>query len=133
MLSIDLEGRHFFFIFFKLNLQEPHFYEIPNYQCWCLLCSRTTCQFLNHGNATETMLLDLELHLQLLHIQQVSYKCCVFDDGEHVCCVNMDLHFILQVFIELKLGPQLKDLINALCGRLLISRYTPSHQFGFSC
>lgn len=45
-----------------------------------------------------------------------------------MCCVNMDLHFILQVFreIELKLGPQLKDLINALSGRLLISCYTPS-------
>lgn len=72
-------------------------------------------------------------HLQLLHIQQVSFKCCVFDNGEHVCCVNMDLHFILQVFrvIELKLGPQLKDLINALNGRLLISGYTPAHQFGF--
>lgn len=49
-----------------------------------------------------------------------------------MCCVNMDLHFILQVFreIELKLGPQLKDLINALSGRLLISCYTPSHEFG---
>lgn len=45
----------------------------------------------------------------------------------------MDLHFILQVFrvIDLKLGPQLKDLINALNGRLLISGYTPAHQFGF--
>lgn len=55
--------------------------------------------------------------------------------AKHVCCVNMDLHFILQVFrvIELKLGPQLKDLINALSGRLLISCYTPLHQFGFSC
>lgn len=75
---------------------------------------------------------DLESHLLLLHIQQVSFKCCIFDNGEHVCCVNMDLHFILQVFrvIELKLGPQLKDLINALSGRLLISFYTPSHQFG---
>lgn len=39
----------------------------------------------------------------------------------------MDLHFILQVFrvIELKLGPHLMDLINALSGRLLISYYTP--------
>lgn len=36
----------------------------------------------------------------------------MFDNGEHVCCVNMDLHLVLQVFkvIELKLGPQLKDL-----------------------
>lgn len=83
---------------------------------------------------TETMSLDLEPHLQLLHIQQVSFKCCIIDNGEHVCCVNMDLHFILQVFrvIELKLGPQIKDLINALSG-LLIRCYTPSHQFGLSC
>lgn len=73
------------------------------------------------------MHLDLEPHLQLLHIQQVSFKCCVFDNGEHVYCVNMDLHFILQVFrvVDLKLGPQLKDLINALSGRLLIGRCTP--------
>lgn len=80
------------------------------------------------------MHLDLEPHLQLLHIQQVSFKCCVFDNGQHVYCVNMDLHFILQVFrvIELKLGPQLKDLINALSGRLLIGCYTPSQKFGFS-
>ena len=79
------------------------------------------------------MPLDLEPHLQLLHIQQVSFKCCVFYNGEHVLCVNMDLHFILQVFrvIELKVGPQLKYHINALSGRLLISRYAPSQQFGF--
>ncbi len=40
----------------------------------------------------------------------------------------MDLHFILQVFkvIELKLGPQLKDLIIALSGRLL-NVATPLH------
>lgn len=39
----------------------------------------------------------------------------------------MDLHFILQVFrvIELKLGPQLKDLINALSGRLLYQLLHP--------
>lgn len=58
-------------------------------------------------------------HLQLPHIQQVTFKCCVFDNGQHVCCVNMDLHFILQVFrvIDLKVGPQLKDVISALTGR----------------
>lgn len=52
--------------------------------------------------------------------------------GEHVCCVNMDLRFILQVVrvIEIKLGPQLKELINALSGRLFISCHTPSNQFG---
>lgn len=75
--------------------------------------------------------LDLELHLQLLHIQQVSFKCCIFENGELVC-VNMDLHSILQVFrvIELKLGPHYKDLKNALSGRLLISCYTPLYKFG---
>lgn len=80
------------------------------------------------------MHLDLEPHLQLLHIQLVSFKCCVFDNGQRVYCVNMDLHFILQVFrvIELKLGPQLKDLIKALSGRLLIGCYTPSYKFGFT-
>lgn len=77
-------------------------------------------------NSTEMMHIDLEPHRQLLYIQQVSFKCCIFDNGEHVYCVNMDLHFILQVFkvIELKLGPHLKDLINALSGRLLILCYT---------
>lgn len=36
----------------------------------------------------------------------------------------MDLHFILQVFrvIELKLGPVLKDLKNALSGRFELLR-----------
>lgn len=90
---------------------------------------------LNNGNATETTLLDLEPQ---------TFSCFTFNRfhssivflimAKHVCCVNMDLHFILQVFrvIELKLGPQLKDLINSLSGRLLISCYTPAHQFGFS-
>lgn len=43
---------------------------------------------------------------------------CVCDNGRHLYCVNMDLHFILQVFRvnELKLGSRLKELINALNG-----------------
>lgn len=65
----------------------------------------TTQYTVSSGNSPEVMHLDLEPHFQLLHIQQVSFKCCIFDNGEHVCCVNMDLHFILQV-IELKHGPQ---------------------------
>lgn len=69
--------------------------------------------------------LDLEPHPQLLHIQQVSFKFCIFDYGERLYCVNMDLHFILQVFrvIELKLGPQLKMLLNAPTGRFLIGSF----------
>lgn len=47
----------------------------------------------------------------------------------NMCVVNMDLHFILQVFrvIALKHGPQLKDLISALSGRLVISGCTSAH------
>lgn len=62
--------------------------------------------------ASKQLLFDPEPRLQLHPAQQVSFQCVVCDNGEHVCCVNMDLHFILQVFrvIELKHGPQLKDL-----------------------
>lgn len=53
---------------------------------------------------------NLELFSHLSHSDAFRY--CVFDNGELVCCVNMDLHFILQVFRvnELKLGLRSKDL-----------------------